>query len=118
MSTNELKSFIEDSSVAWEAAGDGIRRKVLGYDDKLMLVVVEFQQGAIGHPHQHPHRQVSYVVNGAFEVEIDGEKQVLRKGDCFYVPGDTMHGAVALEPGTLIDTFAPMRKDFITNGAA
>ncbi|MDX1532302.1 MAG: cupin domain-containing protein, partial [Rhodothermales bacterium] len=68
---------------------------------------------AVGEPHRHPHRQTTYVESGAFEVEIGGEKAVLRAGDGFFVPPDTMHGAVAVEAGGLIDGFAPARGAFL-----
>lgn len=116
MKSQDLQTFIESNKVAWEAAGDGVRRKILGYDESLMLVLVEFDEGAFGSPHRHPHIQVSYVVRGSFEVEIDGKRRTLFEGDSFYVPSDCLHGAVALEPSTLIDTFAPMREDYVSNG--
>lgn len=118
MKSPTIKTFIESDTVAWEVAGDGIRRKILGYDKRLMLVVVEFEKGAIGFPHQHHHSQVSYVVKGSFKVEIDGQHMVLSEGDSFYVPSDSLHGAVALETGILVDTFAPMREDYVSNGAS
>lgn len=61
--------------------GEGLRRKVMAWDDHLMLVKVEFEKGAIGAVHEHPHTQVSYVERGMFEVEIGGERRVLKGGD-------------------------------------
>lgn len=116
MKRQDVQTFIESRKVAWEIAGDGVRRKILGYDERLMLVLVEFDEGAVGYPHQHPHSQVSYVVRGSFKVEIDGNTRILLEGDSFYVPSDCVHGAVALEPSILIDTFAPMREDYVSNG--
>lgn len=112
-SVKELPVFVKQSDVEWEAVGEGLRRKILGYDDGLMLVYVDFEAGAIGTPHSHPHRQVSYVAEGRFEVEIDGEKSILEAGDTFFVPPNLVHGAVALESGVLIDVFAPAREDFL-----
>jgi quercetin dioxygenase-like cupin family protein len=37
--------------------GTGIQRQVYGYDDKIMLVKVRFEKGAIGELHEHPHAQ-------------------------------------------------------------
>ena len=89
----------------------------MGYDSNLMVVKVYFDKGGIGSPHAHMHQQISYVVKGAFEVEIDGVKQVLREGDAFLIPENAIHGAVCLEDGILIDTFSPMREDFIEQNA-
>lgn len=97
----------------WEEVGPGVSRKILGYDTELMLVCAKFAKGAVGALHHHPHRQVTYVAAGKFEVEIDGKKQTLNTGDSFFVAPDLMHGAVALEAGILVDVFAPARQDFL-----
>jgi len=78
-----------------------------------MMVSVEFDAGAVGALHKHPHRQVTYVASGAFRVRIDGREEDLRAGDSFFVAADALHGVVALEAGTLIDVFTPARDDFV-----
>jgi quercetin dioxygenase-like cupin family protein len=113
MQSNEVKSFIHSAHIKWEAAGDGVERKILGYDDQVMMVYIRFEKGAIGSLHHHFHRQVSFVESGRFEVTIDGEKSILSQGDCFFVAPDLVHGVVALEKGTLVDVFTPARIDFI-----
>ncbi len=105
--------FIADSEVDWEKVGDGLLRKILGYDDGLMLVRVSFKKGAVGVVHSHMHRQVSYVESGTFRVQIGKSEEVLRAGDSFCVPPHVDHGAVAMESGVLIDVFAPARTDFL-----
>jgi quercetin dioxygenase-like cupin family protein len=107
------KKFIMAEATPWEPAGVGVRRQILGYDGQLMLVKVEFQKGAIGSVHEHFHSQASYVASGKFEVQINDEKQVLGVGDGFYVAPDVPHGVLCLEAGVLIDTFSPMRLDFL-----
>jgi quercetin dioxygenase-like cupin family protein len=114
MNTNELvKTFIENGDLDWEEVGSGIRRKIMAYDEKLMLVKVAFEKGGIGTLHHHYHSQITHVESGVFEVEIAGEKKILKAGDAFYIPTNVVHGAVCLEAGILIDVFSPMREDFI-----
>lgn len=84
----------------------------MSFDDRLMLVKVEFLAGGVGVLHQHPHTQITHIESGVFEVEIGEEKKVLKAGDCFYIPPNMLHGAVCLEAGVLIDVFSPMREDF------
>ncbi len=72
-----------------------------------------FEKDAVGYQHNHPHRQVSYVVSGEFEVTINNVKNILRKGDAFYAAPDLNHGVLCLEAGTLIDVFNPTRLDFL-----
>jgi quercetin dioxygenase-like cupin family protein len=53
------------------------------------------------------------VESGQFEVEVGGVKKVLHQGETFFVPSNVWHGVICLEEGVLMDTFSPMRKDFI-----
>ena len=111
--TETAKVFIKDSSISWEDMGNGVKRKIMAWDDKLMIVKVAFEKGGVGSLHEHHHTQITHIEAGLFEVEIGGEKEVLKAGDGFYVPPNTLHGAVCLEAGILIDCFSPMREDFV-----
>lgn len=104
---------VKNAQVPLDKMDEGITRQIMGYTPDLMLVRVFFKKGAIGYLHKHPHQQVSYVEKGEFEVEIDGKKEILVQGDAFVIEPDLEHGAVCLEDGILIDTFSPMREDFI-----
>lgn len=105
--------FVRTSERPIEQVESGITRQVLGHDDQLMMVRITFRSGAVGVLHEHHHRQVTYVEAGSFEVTVDGKTTVLAAGDCFFVAPHTVHGALALEDGALIDVFAPARQDFI-----
>ena len=107
------KPFFRGEEMKWEIVDNGIKRKIMGYDDKIMLVHVLFEKGAIGSTHEHYHSQVSYVGSGVFDITIDGETQKLEEGDSFYVPPNTLHGAFCIEAGELIDVFSPIREDFM-----
>ena len=113
--TETVKVFIENKDVPWEISGPGMKRKIMSYDERLMVVKVEFEKGAVGSLHQHHHTQITHVESGSFEVEIGSERKVLQAGDAFFIPPNVVHGAVCLEPGVLIDIFSPMREDFINS---
>ena len=108
------KTLVEDGEIPWEIIDPKIKRKIMSYNEDLMLVKVSFEQGGIGATHKHPHLQISYVASGVFEVTIGGEMKILKDGDVYFVPSDVLHGAICLENGILIDVFNPMREDFIT----
>ena len=105
--------FQIETETTWEDLGNGVQRKIYGYDDKIMLVKAKFEAGAVGPLHEHYHVQVTYVESGVFEMTIGDEKKIIRKGDGYYVPPHAVHGCVCVEPGVLIDVFAPHREDFI-----
>lgn len=107
------EKYITTSEMEWEDLGGGVSRKMLGYDNQIMMVLVKFEKGAVGSPHSHFHTQTTYCAAGKFEFEIDGEKKVVNMGDGVYIEPNLEHSAVCLEEGILIDTFSPVREDFL-----
>ncbi len=107
--------FYEDARHPWIDVEPGIRRKVVGHTPNLLAAEVRFERGAVGAPHSHAaHEQIAYVLAGAFEAEVGGEKRTLRAGDTFVADQNVAHGVVALEPDSrLLDIFSPRRDDFI-----
>jgi quercetin dioxygenase-like cupin family protein len=63
----------------WEEVDKGMKRKIMAYDDKLMVVKVQFDKGGIGTLHQHYHSQITHVESGIFEVEINGAKKFFQR---------------------------------------
>lgn len=108
------EKYILTKQIDWEELGGGVSRKMLGYDNQIMMVLVKFEKAALGSPHSHFHTQTTYCVEGKFEFEIDGEKQILSAGDGVYIEPNLLHSAVCLEEGMLIDTFSPVREDFLS----
>lgn len=108
-----MKTFIKSTDTPIEEMAPGVTRQIMGYNSDLMLVLVNFKKGGIGANHSHPHQQVTYVESGVFEVNIEGKKEILRGGDAFVVPSNADHGVICMEDGVLVDSFSPLREDFI-----
>jgi len=108
------EAFIRGEATPAEEVGDGIKRQFCGYDDSIMMVRVEFEVGAVGEVHSHPHSQASYVESGEFDVFIDGVEKRLGAGDSFFIKPNLDHGAVCRKAGVLLDVFSPVREDFLT----
>lgn len=103
--------FYQD--VEYVQVEEGIERRVLAYTDGLMTVENQFETGAVGKLHQHPHTQITYVVSGEFEFEIEGEKKVVKPGDTMLKKDGVVHGCKCLKKGVLLDIFSPIREDFL-----
>ncbi|MCF3651498.1 cupin domain-containing protein [Synoicihabitans lomoniglobus] len=102
------------NDVAWEALDENVSRRVLQNGDTLMLVEFRFRQGGIGAMHRHAdHEQVGLITRGRFEVTVGDDTQVLGVGDSYYAAKNVPHGVRALEDGTIIDAFTPVRTDFL-----
>ena len=108
---NQVWNFNE--TIDAEGCATGVERKILSYTDELMCVENHFKAGAVGTLHHHPHTQITYVVSGQFECEIDGVKQVVNPGDSMLKKDSVPHGCVCLKEGILLDIFTPMREDFV-----
>lgn len=92
----------------------GVLREIKGHTDELMVCELRWSRGMVGEVHSHPHVQCGYIIRGSFEAEVDGKKQILHAGDCFYAEKDQPHGLVCLEDDSLmLDIFTPCRKDFL-----
>ena len=107
------KTLVTDDELPWEVVDPKIKRKIMSYNEDIMLVKVAFEKGGIGTTHKHPHLQISYVASGAFEVTIGEESRLLQAGDVYFVPSNVLHGAVCHQEGVLIDVFSPLREDFL-----
>jgi len=114
--TTDSPRFVHADELGWTDLGGGVSRQILGYDGELMMVRVRFEAGAAGALHHHPHRQVTLVESGRFQVEIAHEARELKAGDGFFIPPDVEHGVTAVEAGVLVDVFAPAREDFLRTG--
>jgi quercetin dioxygenase-like cupin family protein len=105
--------YVKIAGVEATDLGEGVTRKILASGGTMMTVQFTFDKGAVGTPHTHVHEQVGYILKGRFELTLGNDKTTLETGDTYYVPSNTVHGAVALEDGVLLDVFTPQRQDFL-----
>ena len=107
------RKFYPGNETKWENLGNGVKRQLLGSDDKIMMVRVDFNLNSVGSLHHHFHSQTTYVLSGIFEVTINDETMVMNKDDSFFVPSGQTHGVVCRQAGSLLDVFSPAREDFL-----
>ena len=109
----ESPSFVLNNESPVLDLGGGVTRQILGYNNDLMMVKVNFAKGSVGAVHAHVHTQTTYCAGGVFEFTVGEKSQIVKEGDGIYIPSGVLHGVVCLEAGALIDTFNPVRKDFL-----
>lgn len=100
-----------------EIVREGLERRII-YTPNLMSVIVDFTDGpwAEADPfHWHPHEQTSYVAEGEIIFYCEGEpEQHLKAGDMFAATSGQKHSIRLLSSkARLIDSFNPIRQDFI-----
>lgn len=64
-------------------------------------------------PHSHESEQISYVMKGAVRFQIDGEEILVSEGGVIDIPPNVIHGAEAVEDSYVLDTFSPIREDWL-----
>jgi quercetin dioxygenase-like cupin family protein len=62
--------------------------------------------------HSHPHEQVVNMLEGVFELTVDGTPHTLRAGDVFAIAGHQVHSGRAITPCKILDVFSPVREDY------
>lgn len=100
-----------------EVLSDRIKRRLIHLNN-IMTVVIDFKKGPWNEPlshHHHIHEQTTYIAHGEIMFFMEGEEPVhLKQGDMFYVPSGKKHTVQLLsETARLIDSFNPIRKDFL-----
>lgn len=109
-----MSQVFYQKDIELEDLGEGVSRKVLAYDQTMMMVEVRFEENAVGAMHSHPHEQTTYVIEGEFEFTITGDKHIVKQGDTIYFTPNDEHGTTCLKKGVLLDVFSPIRETFIS----
>ncbi len=82
------------------------------HTDSVTIVHWDVEAGAALPEHSHPHEQVSSLLEGEFEMTIDGRTERMRQGSVAVVPAHAVHCGRALTSCRFIDVFHPVREDY------
>jgi quercetin dioxygenase-like cupin family protein len=55
------------------------------------MFMVEYQPGALVHPHDHPFEESYYILHGEVDVVANGDRHTLRAGDVFWTATGCVH---------------------------
>jgi quercetin dioxygenase-like cupin family protein len=72
----------------------------------------EVEAGATLPEHAHEHEQISIVLEGKFELTVDGEARLLEPGEWAVIPSNVPHSGKAHTACTIMDIFYPVREDY------
>jgi quercetin dioxygenase-like cupin family protein len=100
-------------------AFDGLTRRVLAYNERLMLVEHTMEAGSVFPRHHHPHDQLAYLIEGHVRVQCgDDTFFEAGAGDSFVLRGGIDHQVVALARSIVLDVFTPVREDYLPGAGA
>ena len=96
-----------------EVLNPRIWRKIIT-GERAMVAQVFIAKGAVVPEHHHESEQITYILEGALEFEIEGRTIVVSAGQVLRIPSRVPHRAVALEDTLDLDIFSPIRVDWLT----
>lgn len=62
--------------------------------------------------HSHPHEQIVNMLEGTYELVVDGETHVLNAGEVLVIPGNAVHSGTARTDCRILDVFSPVREEY------
>ena len=94
---------------------DGVTRRVFS-GQKSMMVLNELMPSAKPALHQHPHEQLTYIIEGTCRFVIGEEVVDMAAGDIILINPDTPHSLEVTGDGPVLnlDVFSPIRDDYLT----
>jgi quercetin dioxygenase-like cupin family protein len=90
-----------------------LSRRILAFNEQIMLVEHTMEAGSIFPRHSHPHTQLAYLVSGHIRVYCGDTSFEAQAGDSFVVTGGVEHEVHALTRSVALDVFTPYREDYL-----
>ncbi len=113
----EKPQLLRWSDVEEEKMNDRITRK-LAVGQNEMIGRLHLAKGAVVPAHKHVSEQITIVMSGALKFTVAGKETTVRAGEVLIIPPNVVHSAEALEDTDDIDSFSPLREDWLTGDDA
>ena len=107
-----MEAFSKLADVAPRAILDGAIQGRYVHVEKMTIGELLLAPNTVVPMHQHPHEQLTYVIEGRFEFTIGAETTVLEPGMVALIPGGATHGGRTITACKVIDIFSPIREDY------
>ncbi len=104
-------SFFDISNVAIKELGPGLKARFL-HSEKMTVSYWNLSAGAVVPRHAHPHEQIANIIEGEFEMTVDGQTRLLEPGEGVIIAPHMDHSGIAKTDCRIIDVFYPVREDY------
>ena len=107
-----MPNFYNWADLKYFPMNDKVGRQQINAE-RLSILRITLQQGGAVPLHNHPNEQISVLISGRVEFNVNGDKKVLTPGDVVVVPENLPHGVEALEDSVIVESFNPPRYDLM-----
>lgn len=105
------KTFINLKNIEENEIIDGYHAKFV-HSDSMTVANWRVEAGKSIPEHSHPHEQIAIVLEGEFELCVDGETKRVSPGDFALIPSNVKHYGRAITDCKLMDLFHPVREEY------
>lgn len=74
---------------------------------------LDVKAGAALPEHSHVHEQVAHVLEGEFELTVDGQPIRFGPGSVVVIRSGVKHSGLAITNCRMLDVFSPVREDYL-----
>jgi quercetin dioxygenase-like cupin family protein len=89
----------------------GVKGKFI-HSDNMTVVYWNIDAGAVMPDHAHHHEQIVNVLEGEFDLIVEGKAYEAKPGFVAIVPSAVNHGGKAKTNVRILDVFYPVREDY------
>ena len=91
----------------------GFKGKMI-HTDQLTVAHWSIAAGSALPEHQHAQEMIVNMLEGEFELTVDGTPHLLKPGDVVCIPGEVPHAGRAITDTKILDVWHPARDDYKT----
>ncbi len=103
--------FLKPGEIEKKVLFPGCEAKMV-HSENMTVVHWVLEPGSAIPEHAHPHEQVANVIEGEFELSIQGSQKGMGPGHIAIIPPDALHSGTAITKCFIIDVFYPVREDY------
>lgn len=106
-----MEKFVSINSLAAAEKIPGFNGRFV-HTEQMTISYWEIKKASVLPEHAHPHEQISQVMEGQFELTIDGITETMAPGKVAIIPSNVIHSGRALTDCKVMDIFCPVREDY------